>query len=120
MTAKSRNVFRIVVSIIFIVLGLASGIPALLNLIGNLTSIQFHTVWSLAFDAVMFFAGLLGFLKTNKQVCIILSFVIFIGFAVGAITAIIANAGIWDVAFAIAKAVIAWLYIGCIDSRRRR
>ena len=117
MTAKQKNLYRIVVSLVFIVLGLASGIPALIGIIKGLPSIHLYAVIGLAVDVVMFFAGLLGLLKTNKSVCIMLSTILFVGYAVSAVLSIIDNASFWDVAFAILKAVAAWFYIGCIGGK---
>ena len=119
MKAKSRNLLRIIVSVVFIGLGLLSSIPGVIGIVKALPAIHLYTVLAVAFDVVMFLAGLLGLMKMKKQVCIVLSIILFVGFAVSAVSAILANAGIFDVAFTIAKAVIAWFYIGCIDNKKR-
>ena len=119
MKAKSRNLMRVIVSLVFIGLGLLSAIPGVIGILKALPAIHLYAVIAVAFDVVMFFAGLLGLMKMKKQVCIVLSIIIFVGFSVSAVSAILANAGIFDVAFTIAKAVIAWFYIGCIDKKKR-
>ncbi len=114
MKSTTKNVFRVVVSLIFIVLGLSSAVAALPGLLGDLADLQFHAIWSFAFDVVMFLAGLLGLLKMKRSTCVVFAVIIFIGFAIAAVSGIAANAPILTVAFAAAKAVIAWLFIGCV------
>lgn len=114
MKAVTRNIFRVVVSLIFIVLGLSSAIPGVLGLVANIANIQFHMIWAVAFDVIMFFAGLLGLLKMKRSTCTVLAVILFIGFAIAAASGFMANAGILTVAFAVAKALVAWLYIGCV------
>ena len=119
MKAKSRNLLKIIVSLVFIFLGLASAIPGVLGVLKALPSIQLYAVLAVAFDVIMFFAGLLGLMRMKKSVCIVLSVILFVGFAISAVSAVFANAPILDVALAIVKAVVAWFYVGCIDGKRR-
>jgi hypothetical protein len=119
MKAKSRNLLRVIVSLVFIALGLLSAIPGVLGMVKALPAIHLYTVLAVAFDVVMFLAGMLGLMKMKKSVCVVLSIIIFVGFSVSAVSAILANAGVFDVAFTIAKAIVAWFYIGCVDKSRR-
>ena len=118
MKSATRNILRVIVSIVFIALGLLSAIPGVLNIIKMLPAINLYSILAVAFDVVMFFAGLLGLLRMKKAVCVVLSVILFLGFAVSAVSAILANAQIFDIIFMAAKAVVAWFYIGCIDKRR--
>ena len=114
MKSVKKNIFRVVVSLIFIVIGLSSAIPGALALVGNLANLQFNAAWSVAFDIIMVLAGFLGLLRMKRAACVVFAVIIFIGFAVAAVSGFMANAGIITVAIAAAKAVIAWLYIGCV------
>ncbi len=117
MKSSSRNLLRIIVSVVFIALGLASAIPGVIGILKALPAIHLYVILAVAFDVVMFLAGLLGLMKMKKSVCVVLSVILFVGFAVSAVSAIFANAPILDVVFAIVKAVIAWFYIGCVDKK---
>ena len=110
-----KNVFRIIVSIIFIIVGLGSAIPGAIGLLGNIPNLQLYSVLGVAFDVIMVLAGLLGLFKMKRAVCVIFSVIIFIGFASAAVSGVMANAGVITVAIAAAKAVIAWFYIGCVN-----
>ncbi len=114
MKKTTRTVFRIVVSLIFIVLGLSSAIPGVMGLISHLPSIELYAILGVAFDIIMFLAGLLGLLRMKRLTCFVFAIIIFIGFAFTAVSGFIANAGILTVCFAAAKALVAWLYIGCV------
>ena len=109
-----KNVFRIVVSLIFIIVGLSSAIPGAIALAGDLLHLQFHSALSVAFDVVMVLAGILGLLKMKRAACVVFSVIIFVGFAVATVSGVMANAGVITVAITAAKAVIAWFYIGCV------
>lgn len=114
MKSKTKKVFRVVVSLIFIILGLTSAISSIPALLSGLVNLQFHVIWGFAFDVIMFFAGLLGLLRLKRSTCTVLAVILFIGFAIAAASSIVANAPIFTVIFAAAKAVIAWLFIGCV------
>ena len=118
MKKLTSNVFRIVVGVIFLILG---GIGAAQSVMGMLSTtlscnlISFGALWGLGVNIIMFFAGLLALMKVNKSVCIVLAVILFLGFAVNSLSSIMNNAGIWDVAISVAKAVCSFLFIGCVD-----
>lgn len=118
MDKKTSNIFRVIVAVVFLifgVIGVYNGVVGLLKIITNGAAISFGGVWKLAINAAMLIAGLLALLKCNKNVCIILSVILFLGFAVDTVTGLINNAGIWNVAFSAAEAVCSFLFIGCVD-----
>lgn len=118
MDKKTSNIFRIVVAIIFLVFGIIgvyNGVIGLLNAISKGFAISFGGVFKLAINGAMLIAGLLALLRCNKNVCIILSVILFIGFAVDAVTGLINNAGVLNVIFSAAEAVCSFLFIGCVD-----
>ena len=114
MKAKTKNVFRVVVGIIFMVLGLSSVLSSLPSVIGNTLALEFHFIWGLAFDVAMFFAGLLALLRLKRSTCVVLAVILFVGFAIAAVSSIMANANFFNVVLAGVKAVVAWLFIGCV------
>ena len=114
MRSATKNVFRVVVSLVFIVLGLTSAVASLPSLLAGLASLEFHVAWGFAFDVIMFFAGLLGLLKLKRATCTVLAVILFIGFLIAAISSVLAVASLPTVVFSAAKAVIAWLFIGCV------
>ena len=114
MKSKTKNVFRVVVGIIFMVLGLSSVLSSLPSILGNVVELEFHFIWGLAFDVIMFFAGLLALLRLKKATCYVLAIILFVGFAIAAVSSLMANAPFFNVILAGIKAVVAWLFIGCV------
>lgn len=71
--AKTRNVFRIIVSIIFIIYGVFAAVSAL-------KGISLSLSWALeaAIAAIVLIAGILGITKTNYNKCRVLGIIILI------------------------------------------
>jgi len=118
MKKSTSNVFRIVVGVIFLLLGGIGTAQSVLGILSTTLScdlVGFGALWGLAINLIMFFAGLLALMKVNKSVCVVLAVILFLGFAVSALSSIMNNAGIWDVAISVAKAVCSFLFIGCVD-----
>ncbi len=114
MNKVTRNIFRIIISLVFIVVGLSSAIPASCGIIAHPFDIQIYAVTGLAFDIIMFLAGVLGLFRMKRTACIVFAVIIFVGFTVSAVTGLIGGASVPAVIFAAAKALVAWLYIGCV------
>lgn len=118
MNKKTSNIFRIVVAVIYILLGIVgiyNGVLGLFDTITDARPISFRVIWHLAVNVAMLFAGLLALKRVNKTVCVVLSIVLFLGFAVNTVSGIIANQGVIDVAISAAETVCSFLFIGCVD-----
>lgn len=117
MKKQTSNVFRIIVGVVFLIVG---GLGLFYDVLGILSALTNGTLgigqfFGAAMNAVMFFAGFLALMKAKKTVCIVLTVILFIGFALNTVRGILANAAILNVALSAAKAVCSFLFIGCVD-----
>ena len=96
---------RIIISIIYIIAGGASLIPA----IGLLSKLDLYTLIDLAGSALMLVTGILGLFDIKKPACRILGIILFCLFAVPLVLKII-DGGDLDTQLLV-KALISWLFI---------
>ncbi len=100
--ASTKNFLRVIISIIFIVLGAATAIYAIIG------GIQ---IWPLIVGIVTLLAGVFALMKTKPLYCRIFGVVVFIVAAASFIISLIGKSPDW---WSLANAVVAWLYILCI------
>lgn len=129
MAKKSKhNLFRIIVSIIYIVLGGVGAVMAVRSFIGALggsTVIVKELISTVAYVAagvVMFVAGILGFLNIKPKLCRILGLVIFVIAAVSLVLAILSSGlgafGLLATWISLAQAVVAWLFVFWMKNKK--
>lgn len=129
MAKKSKhNLFRIIVSIIYIVLGGVGAVMAVRSFIGALggsTVIVKELISTIAYVAagvVMFVAGILGFLNIKPKLCRILGLVIFVIAAVSLVLAILSSGlgafGLLATWISLAQAVVAWLFVFWMKNKK--
>ena len=99
MKAKTKNILRIVISILYLIWGVGSVILAFKSLL----ALDLGGILSAAAGVIMFIAGLLGLLKVKPGVCRICAIITFVLAVVGAILHFSIGA--------VVTAVLAWLFI---------
>ena len=106
---SSHDLGRIIISIIYIVLG-AGALIAAVQAIASL-----DVVWAVigcAGGVVMFFAGLLGLLNAKPGLCRILGLIVFVLAAISFVKAVLAGAftslTTW---LYLAEAILAWYFV---------
>lgn len=105
MSKKTKNVIKILISIIYIVWGIYSPIQAFQAVI----SLNIGAIISAAVGILMLLAGIFGLFGMKKDKCRIFGIIICIFSIVGVVTALpVLN---WS---SIITAVLAWLFIVCI------
>lgn len=109
---SNHNLFRIIVSIIYMVLG---GFGAISSIQALLAGFSWSAVLGLAGGLVMFVAGVLGFLNIKPKLCRFLGFIIFVIAAVSLVLTFMASGvaalkvfGTW---LLILEAIVAWLFV---------
>ncbi len=106
MAGGRSNVTRVLISIIFIVLGISSVFDAFEALL----ELDLGGVLGSALGVLMFVTGLFGLLKTKLKVCRVLG--VFICVLSAVIFALGLSKGIFDVNTLI-QALLAWIYYDC-------
>ena len=105
---SSHDLGRIIISIIYIVLG-AGSLIAIVNAVKN------FDVWAILAcvgGAVMFFAGLLGLFNAKPGICRILGLIVFVLAAISFVKAIIAGAFTSFMTWVyLVQAIIAWYFV---------
>ena len=105
MKKGTKNVLRVVISIVYIVWGLWSPISVLKAVL----ALDMGAIISAAVGVVTLLAGIFGLLGAKKSMCRTMGVIIFIG----AIVAIVFALPTINVN-AIVNAILAWLFIACI------
>lgn len=106
MAAGRTNITRVLISIIFIVLGINSVIDAFEALI----ALDLAGVLASALGVVMFITGIFGLLKTKLKVCRVLGIIICV------LSSMIFALGLADGRFdvnVLIQALLAWIYYDC-------
>ena len=106
MAAGRSNVTRILISIIFIVLGISSVFDAFEALL----ELDLGGILGSALGVLMFITGLFGLLKTKVKVCRVLGIFICVLSAVSFALAL--SKGLFNVNTLI-QALLAWIYYDC-------
>lgn len=110
-SVSKNEVIRIVVSIIYIVLGVSSVITAWDALVRLDFSSDLPELISTAVGVMMFLSGVLGLARVRLGACRFCGIIIFIASTVSFILAIV-RGGAWD--NSLVQALLAWLFIVCI------
>ena len=105
MKKGTKNVLRVVISIVYIVWGLWSPISAFKAVL----ALDMGAIISAAVGVITLLAGIFGLLGAKKSMCRTMGVIIFIG----AIVAIVFALPTINVN-AIVNAILAWLFIACI------
>lgn len=105
MKKGTKNVLRVVISIVYIVWGLWSPISA----INAILALNIGAMISAAVGVITLLAGIFGLLGAKKGVCRTMGVIIFIG----AIVAIVFALPTISVN-SIINAILAWLFIACL------
>ena len=107
MKKGTKNVFRIIISIIYIIWGIMSPITAIQAILAlNIPAIVSATV-----GVLMLLAGIFGLFGLKKSKCRAFGIVIFVFALIAVVTAIVGAGGIVN---PIITALLAWLFIVCI------
>ena len=109
-SVSKNEVIRIVVSIIYIVLGVSSVITAWDALVRFDFSKDLPELISTAVGVMMFLSGVLGLARVRLGACFC-GIIIFIASTASFILAIV-RGGAWD--NSLVQALLAWLFIVCI------
>lgn len=108
MAKKSNSLGRIIVSLIFILLGASS----VVTVIKSILSLELGAILGCVVGVITFITGILGLLKLNVKLCRILAVIVFIVAAVNFVMAIAAGSilviATW---FQLAIAILAWYFI---------
>ena len=107
MKRATKNVFRIIISIIYIIWGIMAPISAIQAIIAlNVPALISATV-----NVLMLLAGIFGLLGMKKVKCKVFGVIIFVFAVVAAVSAFMGGGGIVN---PLITAVLAWLFILCI------
>jgi hypothetical protein len=107
MKKGTKNVFRVIISIIYIIWGIMSPITAIQAII----ALNIPAIISAAVGVLMLLAGIFGLFGLKKSSCRAFGIVIFVFSLVAVVTAILGAGGIVN---PIITALLAWLFIACI------
>lgn len=110
MKKGTKNVFRIIISIIYIIWGITSPLSAINAIIAlNVPALITATV-----GVLMLLAGIFALLGMKKIKCKIFGAIIFVFAAVAVVMAVLGGVGLWGLVNPIITAVLAWLFIICL------
>lgn len=105
MKRSTRNIFKIIISLLYIVWGIYAPMQA----IDAVLAFDIGALISAGVGLMMLFAGIFGLIGLKRLKCKIFGVVIFIIAAVGVVTALpVLN---WS---SIVSAILAWLFIICV------
>ena len=105
MKKESKNIFRVLISILYIIWGIA----APLTVLKALVELNVNAILSASVGVLMLLAGIFGLFGLKKGACRAFGIVIFVLAVVSIVTALPAIA-----AQSIVSAILAWLFIICI------
>ncbi len=112
--AKTKNIFRTIISIIYLIYGAVTVIRNIGGLLGNLANIS--ALLTVAMGVIMFVAGFIALFGGNYKLCRIFGVIIFIVAAVSLVLAVVGGgvlsiqSWIWPAI----GAVLAWAFIALI------
>ena len=110
MKKETRNVLRVIISIIYIIWGLA----APLSVIKAVIALNAHAIVTASVGVLMLLAGFLALCGMKRGKCKAFGVIIFIFAAVAVVTAVTGGAGLWELVAPIVTAVLGWLFIICV------
>ncbi len=105
MTKSTKSILRLVISIVYIIWGIASP----LTMIKSILALSIPAILSAAVGLITLLAGVFGLLGIKKDKCRIFGIVIFVLAVVSFITALPSIS-----VNSIINGVLAWLFITCL------
>ena len=102
--SSTKNLVRTIISILFIIVGAATAISAIM---GGLN------IWPLIVGIVTLLAGVFAIMRTKPLYCRIFGIIVFVVAAVSFVISLLSKGASPDW-WSLANAIIAWLYIICI------
>ena len=105
MKQGTKNLLRVIISIVYIVWGILSPVSA----INAIISLNIGAIASAAVGVLTLLAGIFGLIGVQKKNCRIFGIIIFVTSIVAIILALPAIS--WQ---SILTAVLAWLFIACL------
>ncbi len=109
MKKATKSIFRIIISIIYIIWGITAPLTA----IRAILDLNVPAILSATVGVLMLLAGIFGLIGMKKIKCRIFGIVIFVFAVATAVTAVL-GAGITASISPIITALLAWLFIVCI------
>lgn len=106
MKKVTKNILRIVISLVYIIWGIMSPITAFQALV----ALDPVALASAAVSVLMLLAGILGLIGVKKATCRVFGVIIFVFALVTAILSVFSGINVQ----AIVTAVLAWLFIVCL------
>ena len=107
MNKSTKNILRIVISILYIIWGIAAPITA----INAILAFDIAAIIGAAVGILMLLAGIFSLLGIKSEKCKLFGLVIFAGAAVSFVLSLIGGTFAWG---SIVSAALAWLFIICI------
>ena len=108
MKKGTKVLFRIIISIIYIIWGIMSPLSAFKAIL----ALDFNALLSAVVGILMLLAGIMGLIGVKRVKCRVFGIIVFVFALIAAISPIASGAGIsWQ---AIVTALIGWLFIVCV------
>lgn len=107
MKKSTKNILRIVISILYIIWGITAPITA----INAILAFDIAAIIGAAVGIVMLLAGIFSLLGIKSAKCKLFGLVIFVGAAVSFVLSLLGGTFAWS---SIVSAALAWLFITCI------
>ncbi len=107
MKKGTQNILRVVISILYIIWGIAAPITAIKAII----AFDLAAIIGAAGGVLMLLAGVLGLLKARTGLCRTFGIVIFIINAVSFVLTLLGGGFAWST---LVSALLAWLFIICL------
>lgn len=107
MKKSTKNILRVVISILYIIWGITAPITA----ISAILAFDISAIIGAAVGIVMLLAGIFGLLGIKSAKCKLFGAIIFVGAAVSFVLSLIGGGFAWS---QIISAVLAWFFITCI------
>lgn len=107
MKSATKKVFKIIISILYIIWGITAPLTA----INAIISLNVGAILAATVGVLMLLAGIFGLIGIKSLKCRIFGIVIFVVAAVSVVTSIVSGNLEWR---SIVSAVLAWLFIVCV------
>lgn len=107
MKKTTKNVLRVIISLLYIIWGIASP----LTVLSAVLALDISAIISAAVGVLMLLAGIFGLLKLKSSKCKIFGVIIFVFAALSFVMGLTGGVIAWS---AVISAILAWLFIICI------
>ena len=107
MKKSTKNLLRIIISVIYIIWGIAAPVTA----IKAILAFNISAIIDAAVGVLTLLAGIFGLLGIKSAKCKLFGLIIFAGAAVSFVLSILGGAISWS---AIVSGVLAWFFIACV------